>query len=399
MKKRIHRSVGCFGFRSIHLFSNSVITSKKLQSENLPVQNSYPHSKTCNKGRDSPASSDHDLMLCTVVKENDVSSCSTSQVTTTRAHNNNLSHKKSSNVEENEEYLVFGGKVFEPRAPHISNVRKEPMKFQPRIPSPSDNQNVHESLQRKFTLNYSSVSTLKRNSAETRTTNDFDSRFKKQLNNSSRHCNLNDGVSDIHNYLLNSPSCTNLLNSVTAKCSDKKLISKTYRLGIPTQRPNHPPKRSPSFMESNSMKIFNDSLRPELKHPSSFLFANEQREMVEELQATRIILLKLKRLLIETPISENSLYPSTSKPINVCNDSLHSLNFTMCHCDVNQNRFLLVPSVTEDNRLIPSLCKKPINRTGLEELIDSLAQLHFENESDQVIIINSIPKFLLDYIS
>ncbi|CAH8651353.1 unnamed protein product [Schistosoma bovis] len=364
MKKRLHRSVGCFGFRSIHLFSNTAITNPK----------------TYNKGQNLPASSDYDLMLSSLVKENDASSCSTSQVTNTSVHNSNLSHTKTSNAEENGKYLVFGGKVSEPRAPRISNVRKQqPMKFQSRTLSPSDNQDVHESLQRNFILNCSSVSTLKRNSSETRKTDDFDLQFEKQLNNGSRHYDLNNDVSeDIHNYLLNSPSCTNLLNTVTAKCSDKKLISKTVGLGIPTQRPNHPLKLSPSFMESTSMKTVNDSLRHELKHPSSFLFANEQREMVEELQATRIILLKLKRLLVETPISGNNLYSSTFKPTNLCNDSLHSLNFTMCHCNVNQSRFLLVPSVAEDNRPIPSICNKSINRTGLEELIDSLAQLHFE---------------------
>ncbi|CAH8640548.1 unnamed protein product [Schistosoma guineensis] len=380
MKKRLHRSVGCFGFRSIHLFSNTAITSKKLQSKNPPIQNSDPDPKTYNKGQNLPASSDYDLMLSSVVKENDASSCSTSQVTNTSVHNSNLSHTKTSNVEENGKYLVFGGKVSEPRAPRISNVRKQqPMKFQSRTLSPSDNQDVHESLQRNFILNCSSVSTLKRNSSETRKTDDFDLQFEKQLNNGSRHYDLNNDVSeDIHNYLLNSPSCTNLLNTVTAKYSDKKLISKTVSLGIPTQRPNHPLKLSPSFMESTSMKTVNDSLRHELKHPSSFLFANEQREMVEELQATRIILLKLKSLLVETPISGNNLYSSTFKPTNLCNDSLHSLNFTTCHCNVNQSRFLLVPSVAEDNRLIPSNCNKSINRTGLEELIDSLAQLHFE---------------------
>ncbi|CAI2736691.1 unnamed protein product [Schistosoma spindalis] len=379
MKKRLHRSVGCFGFRSIRIFSNSAITSKKLQSKNPPIQNCDPDPKTYNKGQNLPASSDYDLILSTVVKENDVS-CSTSQVTNTRAHNSNLSHTKTSNVEENGKYLVFGGKVSEPRAPRIFNVRKQqPMEFQSRTLSPFDNQDVHESLQRNFILNCSSVSALKHNSSETRKTDDFDPQFEKQLNNGSRHCDLNNDVSEgIHNYLLNSPSCTNLLNTVTAKCSDKKLISKSYRLEIPTQRPNHPLKLSPSFMESNSKKIVNDSSRHESKHPSSFLFANEQKEMVEELQATRIILLKLRRLLIEIPISGNNLYSPTFKPTNLCNNSLHSLNFTMCHCDVNQSRFPFVPSITEDNRLIPSLSNKSVNRTGLEELIDSLAQLHFE---------------------
>lgn len=70
MKKRLHRSVGCFGFRSIHLFSNTAITSKKLQSKNPPIQNSDPDPKTYNKGQNLPASSDYDLMLSSLVKEN-----------------------------------------------------------------------------------------------------------------------------------------------------------------------------------------------------------------------------------------------------------------------------------------------------------------------------------------
>ncbi|CAH8577312.1 unnamed protein product [Schistosoma turkestanicum] len=379
MKKRFHRSVGCFGFRRVHLFSNQAINIENVQSENPPIQNSNPKSQTSVKELNPLTSSDHDLLLNTVPKEDDVSPCSTSQSTASTVHLSNVSYTKTGGIEESRKYLVHGCKVSEPHDLSSPDVRKQQsMGFQSHVLNPSYSQDKQES-HKSLTLNYPSVSTLMHNSSETCKTVDFDPQYKKQSHISSSHCDRNGDVSEnVYKYSLNFPSCKNVLNSMTTKCPDKQSIRKSYHLGIPSQRSNHPLKVSPSFMTSNSMNSRNDSLLHELKDPSSFVFANQQREMVEELQATKTILLKLKRLLTETPISENSLYSSTFKPTNVFDNSLHSFNLAMCHFDTNQSRFQYFPLVTEDNRMLPFAFNKPMSGTGLEELIDSLAQLHFD---------------------
>nr|CAH8868922.1 unnamed protein product [Trichobilharzia regenti] len=114
---------------------------------------------------------------------------------------------------------------------------------------------------------------------------------------------------------------------------------------------------------------------PDIGNPAYFYIANEHRELLQDVQATKIILLHLKRLLIETPVPETDGLSSTIplKKYDFKDVSSYS-------CSHNDNQFLL--SSDGQSLLLSSssiYTKPPVNRTGLEELIEGLAQLSHKN--------------------
>ncbi|KAK4476312.1 hypothetical protein MN116_001513 [Schistosoma mekongi] len=375
MKKRWHQSIGCFGFRRPHIFSKPTVFNEKMKYENPSSQNSNPDSPTFTKIQNSPTFNDSDPVLNTAPIRNDICPYSTSQVTTVNMYPSNVLCTKNSDVGESGKYLVYRAKTSEPLFSHVSDVRKQKSlepKF--RVLNSFDKHDVQELSRRNTILNYPFISALKVDPSKIEKNVDIDAQYEKQTDNNGKCCDPNSNVSeDVYNYSSTS-SCTNYVNPTAGKCSDEKLISRSYIFGTPTQRSVYPAKFFP-LLESNSKEIYNNSSSSEFKGISSSLFTNEQKEMVEELQATKLILLKLKRLLIETPTSEKSVCSSTFAPANTYNNSLHSHKFVTYHCDLNEGQF---PSTTSDNRPLPFAYNKPMNRTGLEELIDSLSQLHFE---------------------
>ncbi|KAH8864495.1 hypothetical protein KSF78_0002971 [Schistosoma japonicum] len=319
MKKRWHQSIGCFGFRRPHFFSKPVIFSEEVKSENPPIQDCSPGSPTFTKIQNSPTFNDSDIVLNAAPMKN--------------------GREFLKNV------MLFDFTPYYRYMPmfHFSALKVDPSKIEKNV--------------------------------------DFDIQYEKQANNNGKCCYPNYNISEDVYKCSSTSSCTNYVNSTAGKYSDEKLISRSYIFGTPAQRPVYPANFFP-LLESNPQKIRNDSSSSELKSPSTSLFANEQREMVEELQATKLILLKLKRLLIETPTTGKSVCSSAFTPTNTYSNSLHSHRFIMCHCDLNEGKF---PSTTADNRPLPLTTNKPVNRTGLEELIDSLSQLHFEKSEILVV--------------
>ncbi|CAH8868505.1 unnamed protein product [Trichobilharzia szidati] len=393
MKKRIHRSVGCFGFKRPPL-SNTTFPHEKVEWGNGTIPDYNLECQKLVKTQQAPIFPNNHIW-------ND-KSCSFSTAAYS-ANKYGVDQSGTAAYTASDDIITGGKTTAVPEYSYNKTCRQRSTDIfsasvnyalsRPKscLNNSADVQRPLEHYEQEKIVNPAVDSNAKLAKIGNQLDGKLDNKPNFQCNNNQSYSSSDAFNKDIHHY----SSASSIQYSkesapvVINKCSEEKVVPES---SFPN---NSSSIRRLQHINTTSVKSVNPesavnpchpvaAVSPDVGNPAYFYLANEHRELLQDVQATKIILLHLKRLLIETPVPETDSLSSTAplKKYDFKDVSHSASRLPSYSCSQNDNQFLL-SSDGQSSLLLsssPSIyTKPPVNRTGLEELIEGLAQLNHKN--------------------